>query len=166
MSAPLNSAAVAELDQMMDKQRKLGGLQVSGLTNFSEERWREAILHFLFGVWGNKYEVMYRPKICFGQLTLRLDPDDREYFAYGLSRDDELPDFPSKDRDSEFVVGCSQTEVEQGLIRFVKNDQIKKLTIALRNHGTLVLWKKERRGQYGCFAQGIPNDIGKAFALR
>ena len=48
-------------------------IQVSGITWFPPERWREAILYYLFGLWSNKGCVAYRPKIRFGSVVLRLD---------------------------------------------------------------------------------------------
>src|ERR1700685_4151166 len=48
-------------------------IQVSGLRCFPESNWREAILYYLFGIWGNQGSVTYRPKIAFRSCTLRLD---------------------------------------------------------------------------------------------
>lgn len=132
-------------------------IQVGGWTHFPESRWREAILFYLFGVWADKEDVISRPKIIFGNVTLRLDLDAREYFAYGCSHDEQLPSFP---KEATLMVGCSQDEVEQGLIRFVKNDRIKFLAICLPCQGRVELWKKEKRGQYGYTAYGIPTSWG------
>lgn len=153
MSATTSAPTAADLDQTMERLRKLGDLQISGLECFSELRWREAILYYLFGVWGNQNRVMYRPKIMFGLLTLRLDPDCEDYYAYGHARDDKLPLFDPK---NALVVTANQSAVELGLIRFVKNDQIKALCIVFRDLSAMWLWKKERRGQYGAYAAGIP----------
>lgn len=132
-------------------------VQVGHCYQFSENRWREAILAFLFGIWSGKPSVLDRPKIIFGGLTLRLDKVERRYFAYGKGADDYcgMPmtcPFGSED----LTVGDSQVEVEIGLVRFVKDNQIKLFTINLRD-GCLVLWKKSRRGEYGCYTtDGVP----------
>jgi len=47
-------------------------IQVAGAECFPENRWREALLSYLFGVWSDG-RVMGRPKISFGPVTLRLD---------------------------------------------------------------------------------------------
>lgn len=133
-------------------------VQVSGLTDFPELRWREAILYYLFGIWAGKEEVTDRPKIIFGTVTLRLDSEAREYFAYGRSHE-ESPH--QRFREEEMVmVGSKQVEVEQGLIRFVKNDRIRLLTICLPCSGRVTLWKKERRSKYGLHSQDIPLTWG------
>jgi len=138
-------------------------IQVSGLASqeFPELRWREAILFYLFGVWSNKQSVMYRPKISFGDITLRLDQGDGEYYAYGEAHE-ELPTVhPVGERDDHIVVrSWKQNDVEVALARFVKNDRIKWLTLSFRYSGRIVLWKKERRGQYGITATDIPRSWG------
>ncbi len=134
-------------------------IQVSGLTCFPRERWREAILYYLFGVWADKEHVIYRPKIAFGLVTLRLDTKAGGYYAYGQP-EEKLPHPLPFRKEEKLVVRFEQAAVEVGLIRFVKNDRIKLLTIVLPNFGQLALWKKERRGQYGVTALGIPSHMG------
>ncbi len=149
-------------------QRVLGvvtnDIQVSGLTSqeFPESRWREAILFYLFGIWANRQSVTYRPKICFSDITLRLDrsSDDGEYYVYGTPTE-ELPyPFPIREDEKLTVRSFRQVDVEVALARFVKNDRIKLLTLSLRYSGRLMLWKKSRRGQYGCTATDIPRSWG------
>ena len=132
---------------------RCSGIQISGLEDFDPSRWREAILYYLFGVWGNKQEVMYRPKIMFGNITLRLDTGSSSYYAYGSSTSETAPHVPPE---AHLIVGCGQGEVEQALIRFVKNDAIKVLTIAVPNHGRFCLWKKAARGEYGYSGDRLP----------
>lgn len=126
-------------------------IQVSGLEIFEEWRWREAILHYLFGVWSDYSRVMYRPKICLGGVSLSLDTENEEYYAQGESPDREHPFFSSRE-ERVLSVRCSQLEVEQGLIRFVKNNRIILLNITFRDSSRLCLWKKARRGEYGCWS--------------
>lgn len=134
-------------------------IQVSGLVSqeFPGSRWREAILFYLFGIWSDRQSVTYRPKISFGNVVLRLDPNG-EYCAYGVAGDD-IRDVPSVLEDAHQSVGCAQAEVEIALVRFVKNDRIKVLTITF-GLGFLSLWKAQRRGEYGVATWGIPNSWG------
>lgn len=137
-------------------------IQVSGLTSqeFPESRWREAILFYLFGVWADRQSVTYRPKISFGDITLRLDPSSGEYYAYGTPTE-ELPyPFPVREDEKLTVRSLRQADVEVALARFVKNDRIKLLTICSECSGRLMLWKKSRRGQYGITATDIPRSWG------
>lgn len=134
----------------------LHSMQVSGLTPFDMNRWREAILYYLFGVWGNKDKVMYRPKINFGGVTIRLDKQTHSYYAYGKAPDAE-PAMRITER--ALIVTSGQADVEVGLISFVKNDAIDRLTIVFPNQGYLYLWKTDRRGEYRCAASGIARDL-------
>ncbi len=134
-------------------------IQVAGDWCFPENRWREAILYFLFGMWAEK---ITRPKIMFGCVTLRLDPTGRKYFAYGAS-DEKVPEAILPDH--RLLVADDRGEVELGLVQFVKNERIRRLTIMLYDGGKLDLWKTQRRGEYGCAADRIPrswNGLGAA----
>jgi len=98
---------------------------------------------------------MYRPKINFGGISLRLDQAEGEYWACGTN-DDPTEGIPLMLVDEcDLTVGPAQVQVEQGLVRFVKNNQIRLLTIKLQQ-GELLLWKEQRRGQYGIYAHDIP----------
>ncbi len=130
-------------------------IQVSGLLWFPEHRWREAILYYLFGIWENREEVMYRPKIHLGGITLRLNPSTGTYYAYGTSDDEECGPWVGENGE-ELVVSCHQLEVEIGLIRFVKNDSIRTLLIRLEDGGEICLWKTRRRSRFGIDCRGIP----------
>ncbi|MSR84903.1 hypothetical protein EXS71_00450 [Candidatus Uhrbacteria bacterium] len=131
--------------------------QVSGLQCFPERRWRECFLHYLFGIWGGKSNVTYRPKIAFGNGGLRLDPGAREYWVYGTTvganppphLGTEIPE--GHDDPPEIIVGCQQVEVEQALIRFVKNDRIQQLTITGCNGKELRFWKMSERSRLGIY---------------
>ena len=133
-------------------------IQVSGFECFEENRWREAILSYLFGVWGNLKGVMYRPKMMFGGITLRLHQSAGEYYAYGPKTHE---DPPAVRRLEEHLVlkTWEQPEVEVALARFVKDNGLRQLTLPFR-HGELRLWKKSQRGQYGIEAIGLPVSWG------
>ena len=155
MTASTRLRAVASSAEHLLSDADNHEIQVSGLTLFPMNRWREGILHYLFGVWGNKDNVMYRPKINFGGVSLRLDVAKRKYYAYGIGPDAELLAFTGR----EIITLDDQSEVEVALIRFVKNDEIKRLTIVFPNRSWFYLWKTERRGEYRCAAVGIPTDV-------
>lgn len=130
-------------------------IQVSGNRCFPVNEWRNAILYYLFGVWGNKDYVMYRPKMNFAGVSLRLDPERRCYYLQGRMH---VADVVPVMADGERIVLDSQDEVETGLVRFVKDESIKKLTIQFRDGSQFFLWKKERRGEYGVHAYGILSE--------
>src|SRR4051812_20900676 len=121
---------------------------------FPESRWREAILHFLFGIWGNDPIVMGNPQITFGEMTLRLDKKERKYYGFGhFGPDGERPIELIDRRIHTFP---DQREVEIGLVRFVKDPDVPMITIQLDKAGWLHLWKVERRGEYRCYAEDMP----------
>lgn len=134
------------------------GLQVSGLHNFEGFRWREAILCYLNGVWAGRQDVIYRPKIHFSgssaphpllaYMSLRLNLDDGTYYAEGnFAADGRCPVFSLKE--SLLVTRNNRPEVEQGLIRFVRDNRIRFLGMSLepRMLRMLCLWKSEKRSQ-------------------
>ena len=140
-------------------------IQVSGLPSqeYTQSRWREAILFYLFGVWSNKQSVMYRPKIAFGNITLRLDRHDGEYYAYG--HEDVPQEVPPLGPNDLVVRSGRQADVEVALIRFVKDNRIKQLRLpgvpSQNVHlAQLVLWKKEKRSEYGHAGIGLPYSWG------
>ncbi len=155
MTASTHLRAVVSSAEIFLSDADRHEIQVSGLTLFPMNRWREAILHYLFGVWSNKNNVMCRPKINFGGVSLRLDLGTRRYYAYGTAPDAEPPTFTGR----EIITIDDQSEVEVALIRFVKNDEIKRMTIVFRNHMWLYIWKTERRGEYRCAATDIPTSL-------
>lgn len=133
-------------------------IQVSGLKWFSESELGDAILHYLFGVWADDRNVTYRPKISFGgDVSLRLDPEEREYCVYGQVTGSTPPLHVTDE--GVLIVGCQQVDVEQALIRFVKNERIRMLVITLRNHGKFWLWKKDD-GEYDILTVGVPRMPG------
>jgi hypothetical protein len=125
-------------------------IQVSGGKLFDTNHWREAVLYFLFGVWGDEEPVMYRPKIGLPpNLTLRLATNHDAYYAYGDGGDAKPPEFWDEQK---LVVGSGQLEVENGLVRFVKNNRIEMLQIDFPEGTTLCLWKGQRRGELNCWS--------------
>jgi hypothetical protein len=138
-------------------------IQVSGDESFAGERWREAILYYLNGVWADKPRVMYRPKLSFDTVALRLDQGTGTY--YGLAKRprpeltiEEVPQFLPHER--EQIVGNSQMEVEGGLMRFVRNDQIYLLEIRLSQDSWIRLWKgRNKRGELYLDFKGLPTML-------
>ncbi|MDP3957546.1 MAG: hypothetical protein Q8Q10_03545 [bacterium] len=137
-------------------------IQIAGHRVFPEQEWRKAIEHYLFGVWSASDEVVIRPKISFSRLTLRLNRSNGEYYAYGVPQEKLPPGFAESQRHYTLFVGTGhQSNIETGLIRFVKNKRIKLLRMYLpMSEGYLTLWKKSRRGQYGVTAIDLPPSWG------
>ena len=129
-------------------------IQVSGMKCFGENRWREAIMYFLFGIWGNKPEVMCRSKIRIGHITLLLLPSDGTYLACGASAEDA----PWEVGEDCLTVSDRQLEVENGLIRFVKDDSIRTLFINIGSIGQVCLWKHMQRARLGIACRHIPSS--------
>lgn len=165
MSQATLSGASAFLPQSAGK-----ALQVSGLDCFPECRWREAVLYYLVGVWGNRQEVMYRPKIHFGNFTLRLCLGSGQYYAYG----EEGSWSGDADRRSRshhgriLYVECDQDSVEVGLARFVKDDAIGQLTISFGRARALNLRKTTRRGELTAHGVRLPTheELAREFSSK
>jgi hypothetical protein len=141
---------------------EVNNILVSGLTQFLESRWRDAILYYLNGILANRKSVVYRPGIQFGNITLRLNQHSGEYFAYGPSEacaPRALSDVSANDLLVE--LSGNQEAVERALARFVRNDRIKQLRLflpAVNGCSAVILWKKERRSEYGCVGLNLPCD--------
>lgn len=145
-------------------------IQVSGLSSqeFPERRWREAILFYLFGIWSGKLSVTYRPKIHFGDITLRLqpsdDPEGGEYYAYGHAEKPQEP--PALGPDDLVVRSGRKADVEVALARFVKDDRIRQLRLGVVcsqnvHRCQFALWKiRGERGKYGYAGIGLPYEWG------
>jgi len=150
---------------------KVVSIQVSGLREFPAKQWREAILYYLFGVWGEKSSVMCRPKINLeveggGSITLRPNGEkEAKYYVYGdqiHTPKDTAPRF-SNDQQEEHVQ-CSrwQTTFEHTLVRFVKNNRIREFTLWLPSNSFVTLRKDpSNRGSLEVFAMGasISHDM-------
>lgn len=132
-------------------------LQVCGSTTYRENRWREAVLEYLFGIWSGDAYTLSRPKIRFGSFTLRLHQKGF-YYGYGVSPDAIGPEYAAMTNENTIRTSNSHSEVEQALVRFVKNNRIRFLHIGFAplGQGYLFLWKKAGRGEIGCLADGIP----------
>lgn len=142
-------------------------IRISGLASqeFPEARWREAILSYLFEIWSGRPRATGYPMIGFGNITLRLDPSCGLYYAYGIPSKESpgYEHFVKGDEDIHVRSGRKE-DVEVGLIRFVKNNRIKLLTLWLpTSGGPVTLWKKPQRSQYGCCASAnIPRSFADA----
>jgi hypothetical protein len=135
-------------------------IQISGLDCYDENEWRNAILHYLFGVWKNDEVIMSRPKINFGPFTLRLDPQRGQYYAYLTGSSDQGDPFPEGVVNSHNILEVEspdQNTVEIALVRFVKDKGLRALQIDIpRTWTTIWFWKGERRGQLGITITHVP----------
>jgi hypothetical protein len=120
-----------------------------GLREYEEARWKEAIIHYLFGVWAGKLQ----PIIRFGDLILRLNPRGT-YIAFGKGTDEHYPSHvhPIQCLDIE---APTRTEVEVGLARFVKDRKIELLEFHI-GRSYVTFFKKQRNAQYGIHAYNLP----------
>ncbi len=128
------------------------GLQVSGNKSYEGTQWREAILAYLGGVWKGDKSVTSRQKLNFNNTTIRLG-DNGKYYAYFVCEPDEAP-FPPMPPSSDILTIMDPTEeaVEIGLIRFVRNNQIRHLALMfpgeVSSEGMILLVKvPEVRGE-------------------
>lgn len=141
---------------MSSSQRINHNIMVSDNKVFSEPRWREAILYFLFGLWGNNPAVVRRPKIRLGTIDIARDPQGF-YYAYGRPDPRELESYAdswTKGR-TAVVHGDYSDQVEAALVRFVKDKEFVELVLSFQT-GRVMLWKTKNRGDYGITAEGLP----------
>lgn len=134
-------------------------IQVSGLQIFSQHEWRNALLYYLFGIWAMKQEIVYRPKISFSGpgfsdgVSLCLEAGDGKYSVLAGS---QLPRFiPGFNAGEVLCVSSEKTQVEVGLVRFVKDNSIRMLKIDFGEGKVLALWKHRCRGQYSFAGQNL-----------
>lgn len=138
----------------------VAGLNVAGKF-YPGERWREALLAFLFGLWGEDPFVMSTPEITFvdmfnEQLQFRrfevpvpisgviVSPKIvKKYYIYGDHFDASLAQTPTPkdERNSLVVDGDNELAVLDGFVRFVKCDRFLQLEIVLRDSRSIILRK-------------------------
>ena len=121
---------------------RVDSIQIAGGEMFDGSRWREAIIAYLYGIWAGNEVVTHRPKINFDYTTLRLDREKYVGYYSVFANASNRPRVADKD---VLVVPDTQAEVENGLIRFVKNNQIRQLAIVFSGKGALVLTKGGRK---------------------
>jgi hypothetical protein len=142
-------------------------MQVSGIQVFDGPEWRKAILHYLDGMRTKDESVTYRPKIHFSlpgpddsymYVDLRLEPATRLYYACGIPiNDGRYPDVSPRET---IVTSDRQSDVEQGLTRFVQSDAIRIIMIRLGAKSTVCLWKsKDDRNELNISASGIRDIV-------
>ena len=136
----------------------VASIQVAGGQVFKGSHWREAILFFLNGIWSDDAEVTHRPKISFNNTVLRRDGE--RYIGY-YSLDPDSGERPHvADKDILVIPESTQAEIENGLIRFVKNNQIRQLGICFEGKGVIVLTKgqKHRGALFVCTMGSFPSQ--------
>ena len=133
-------------------------IQVAGLECYPTNRWRDALMAFLMGIWGDQGSVMYRPKIDLGPACLRLDPDAK---AFTISGHNPSPSYEGSWSGpvSKAKRACSErtwvTQVGRPgdmvktmdqLVRFVKDSARLRLVLMFPTSQVLVLTKGRKRG--------------------
>ena len=132
-------------------------MQVAGLQCYPTNRWRDALMAFLMGIWGDYSNVMYRPKIDLGPACLRLDPDQKTFTLSGHNPHPgngswELPlDDAQKARNERtWVADAGKTgdmvQTMDQLVRFVKDPARLRLVLMFPTGQVLVLTKGRKRG--------------------
>jgi hypothetical protein len=121
-------------------------IQVGCIDEFPSNRWDDAVLFFLNGTWSNSPPVTNRPSIVFGRVELRFDPAQNEYLCYG-EENINAPTWQVMTNAKHFSIiirSCGRNDVEAELIRFVKDDNYRKLTIVMST-GDLMFYKGPER---------------------
>jgi hypothetical protein len=125
-------------------------IQIAGGDVFYGDRWRDAILAYLNGIWAGDVAVTHRPKISFNNTVLRVGRDGK-YVGYFVCEPDSGDRPFVADKDVLVVPDPTEAEVENALIRFVKNNQIRQLGIVFSTdqelRGNLVLTKGRKRSE-------------------
>ena len=133
-------------------------IQISGLRVFPRGEWRNAILHYLTGVWAGHNNVTYRPKVCwseagFSRMPVEDDSDLTPLF-YELYAGDEAfgrtPPFVMEEQ--TIRVSAERLQLEAALVRFVRNDKLMMLVVDGADHEgsrlRLFFWKKRGQRQF------------------
>ncbi len=116
-------------------------IQIAGSRTFLGHLWRDAITIYLNGIWQGNEEISHRPKIVLNGIGLRLHGET--YVGY-LSSSEYLPTERPRVADKDLLVipQPTQAEVENGLIRFVRNSQIRQLGICFPDSGGVIAFTK------------------------
>ncbi len=137
-------------------------IKVGKLREFTDSNWREAILFFLFSRWSSNKIFEKCPEISFNGLTIRLEGKNEQTLRYldaqyciknPKKNEVEVPNiFPCKN--VLWLEHPNAAEVEVGLARFVKDEQIRVFSIHTLEEskgnytsGCITLWKGEARGE-------------------
>ncbi len=109
---------------------------------FKPGKWRAAILHFLFEVWSGNDE--FKHSITIDSAVLTLDPTTHQYMLQSVSLVTHNPTLTEATADNSLAVSNNQLDVQDGLVRFVKNTKIKTLLIRFPGNGILILEKARK----------------------
>ncbi|NQV12502.1 hypothetical protein HQ524_04000 [Candidatus Uhrbacteria bacterium] len=133
-------------------------IQVAMDTYFRGNEWRNALLHFLNGVWSDDYAVTCRPKIIFGQVALRRTPNGDSYVCSGKNTGLRLgPGFTGVVCTKDFhetVRTENAVVIEHTLVRFVRNDDFRTLTLKM-SMGALKFVKGAKRSDMTVHGYGL-----------
>ena len=121
---------------------------------FAANEWRNAIIHFLNGMWSNKHPFRERPELSFGPVTLHLDRGDTEdwqnprpygprYLCWGKAPErieqlasygmnTELPSHEYLHSGNHLRVEGGSLLVHDALGRFVFDNSVSSLTIVIK----------------------------------
>jgi hypothetical protein len=120
--------------------------------SFPANRWREAMLDFLMGIWSG--DSVRGPNIQVRGIVLRRNEDTSRFKVDGPR---EVVDMRgvALNHGRLMMIEDGTYEIECGLIRFVKNDSIRYLAITFDEaRATLWFWKGQQRGELYCSLHG------------
>lgn len=140
---------IATITQLSPLYSSVEQIQVSGSRCFNGSLWREAILFFLNGIWSGDDFINSRPKIYINNTTMKLGSNmgPNPYPRYYADIQDNGKRPQVKDSEIFVVHQPTQAEVENGLIKFVKNNQIRMLVIMFPESGPLFFTKGHKRSE-------------------
>jgi len=103
-------------------------------------------------------------RISFDDVTLGLTECDtqpigtessRLFYAFGCGRDSgKVP--PGSIKGNMILAGNSEERVEVALAQFVKNADVRCVSITTGTHRGLLLWKTDVRREIGCSGVNLP----------
>lgn len=125
---------------------------------FTGVDWRKGLLHYLHEIWKGEDATALPLKLDEVTLVLINIPHvERRYFVYGQVASEQRRGHSFRKSVTQLVAGCEEYDLPEGLIRFVKNDQLKRLGLFF-GMTDLYLTKGPRRGQLmmsGCISSTL-----------
>lgn len=136
----------------------MGGIHVSGTHSFTETRWREAILFFVFGILSERREVLRNPMISFFGHVIKLERSLVYLEGYRLSED--VVGIPDNENITDLIgmgrgvvihtthhLEPNTAVVFLTLIKFAKCSKVRVLLINFGGTVWFRLQKGEKRGE-------------------
>jgi hypothetical protein len=128
-------------------------IRISRTNTFKSYKWKEAILYYLHGIWGDRWSVVRQPQICFPPgLTLCLDYETCSYTVSGHAGTEFISHSPNQTQS----ISNKMYDVQVGLASFVECDRLQVLKIAFPDGNELRLGKRSRDEEIYCWFGECP----------